>query len=49
MVKVVKCTHDSCCLACDEFLAIFKGNNILIYIYIYEIVFMLGTVLHCST
>ena len=44
MVKPVKFTRDSGCLALDEFLVIFKGDNILIYTYIFAIVF---TVEHC--
>ena len=31
MVKLVKFTRDSGCLTCDEFLVIFEGDHILIY------------------
>ena len=37
------------CLASDEFLVIFKGDHILIYMYIFAIVLLLGIVLHCAT
>ena len=37
------------CLARDEFLINFKGDHILIYMYIFAIVLLLGTVLHCTT
>ena len=37
-------------LALDEFLVIFiKGDHILIYMYIFAIVLLLGTILHCTT
>ena len=47
MVKPVKFTRDSGCLSHDEFLVIFQGDHILIYMYIFAIVLLLGTVLHC--
>ena len=34
------------CLASDEFLVIFKGDHILIYMYIFAIMLLLGIVLH---
>ena len=49
MVKPVKFTRDSGCLALDEFLVIFKGDRVLIYMYIFAIVLLLGTVLHWTT
>ena len=46
-VKPVKFTRDVGFLASDEFLVIFiKGDHILIYMYIFAIVLLLGTVLH---
>ena len=47
MTKLAKFTRDIVCLARDEFL-IFKGGNILIYTYIFAVVLLLGTVLHCT-
>ena len=44
MVKPVKFTRDSGCPARDEFLVNFKENHILIYMYIFAIVLLLGTV-----
>ena len=50
MVKPFKFTQDSGFLACYEFLVIFiKGDHILIYMYIFAIVLLLGTVLDCTT
>ena len=49
VVKPVKFTRDSGCLARDEFLLVFKGDHILIYMYIFAIVLLLGTVLHRSS
>ena len=46
MIKAVKFTGDSVCLARDKFLVIFKGDHILIYMYIFAIVLLLGTALH---
>ena len=37
------------CLTRDEFLVIFKGDHILIYMYILAIVLLLGSVLRCTT
>jgi len=37
-VKPIKFTQDSSCLAHDEFLVIFKGAHILIYLYTFAIV-----------
>ena len=48
MVKPVKFTRDGSCLARDKFLVIFKGDGILIHEYIFAIVSLLGTVLHCT-
>ena len=42
MVKPVKFTRDSGCLARDEFLVIFKGDHILIYMYIFAIVLLIN-------
>ena len=47
MVKQVKFTRDSGCLTRDEFLVIFEGDDIMIYMYILAL--LLGTVLHYST
>ena len=47
-MKPVKFTRDSG-LTCDEFLVIFKEDHILISMYIFAIVLLLGTVLHCTT
>ena len=49
VVKPGKFTRDSGCRARDEFLVMFKGGHILIYMYIFAIVLLLGTVLHCTT
>ena len=49
VVKPFKFTRDSGCLARDEFLLVFKGDHILIYMYIFAIVLLLGTVLHRSS
>ena len=49
VVKPVKFTRDRGCLACDEFLAIFKGDHILIYMYILATVLLLSIVLHYAT
>ena len=49
MVKPVKFSRESGCLAPDEFLVNFKEDHILIYMYIFGIVLLLGTVLHCTT
>ena len=50
MVKPVKFTRDSRFLARDELLVSFtKGDHTLIYMYIFAIVLLLGTVLHCTT
>ena len=38
MVKPVEFTRDSGCQAHDEFLVIFKGDHILIYMHIFAIV-----------
>ena len=49
-VKPVEFTRDSGFLERDEFLVIFiKGDHILIYMYIFAIVLLLGSVLHCTT
>ena len=45
MVKPVKFTRDSGCLARDEFLVNFKVDHILIYMYIIAILLLLGTVI----
>lgn len=42
VVKAVKFTQDSGCLARDHFLVIFEGDHILIYIFV--ILLLLGTV-----
>ena len=44
MVKPVKFTRDSGCLARDEFLVISEGDHILIYIFV--IFLLLGIILH---
>ena len=43
MVKPVKFTRDSGCLARDEFLVISEGDHMLIYIFVFFL--LLGTVL----
>ena len=43
VVKPVKSTRDSSCLARDEFLAVLKGAHIQIYMYMFGIVLLLGT------
>ena len=49
-MKPVKFTRDSGFLARDGFLVIFiKGDHILVYIYIFANVLLLGTLLHCAT
>ena len=48
LVKPVKFIRDSSCLARDEFLVI-KADHILIYMYIFAIVLLLGAVLHSTT
>ena len=47
VVKPVKFTRDSGCLARDQFLVIFEGDHMLIYIFV--ILLLLGTVLHCTS
>lgn len=42
MMRLAKFSRDIVCLARDEFLIIFKGGNILIYTYIFEIVLLVG-------
>ena len=49
VVKPVKFTRDSGCLAHDEFLVNFKGDHILIYMYIIAILLLLDTVSLCTT
>ena len=49
MVKLVKFTRDSGCLARDDLLVIFKGDHIPIYTFTIAIVLLLATVLHCTT
>ena len=49
VVKLVKFTRDSGCLARDDFLVIFKEDHILMYMCTFAIVLLLGTVLHCTT
>ena len=44
VVKSVKFTQDSGCPARDEFLVNFKENHILIYMYAFAVVLLLGTV-----
>ena len=46
MVKPVKFTRDSGCLARDEFLVFSEGDHMLIYMYIFVIFLLLGTVLY---
>ena len=49
-MKPVKFRRDSGFLARDEFLVIFiKGDHILMSMYIFAIVLLLGTALHCTT
>lgn len=47
VVKLVKLTRDSGCLARDQFLVIFEGDHMLIYIFV--ILLLLGPVLHCTS
>ena len=47
VVKPVKFTRESGYLTRDEFLVIFEGDDIMIYMYIFAL--LLGTVLHYST
>ena len=49
VVKIVESTRDSSWLARDEFLVVFKGDHIPIYLYIFAIVLLLGTILYCTT
>ena len=47
VVKPVKFTRDSGCLARAQFLVIFVGDHLLMYIFV--ILLLLGTVLHCTS
>ena len=47
VVKPVKFTRENGCLTRDEFLVIFEGDDIMIYMYILAL--LLGTVLHYTT
>ena len=47
VVKPVKFTRESSCLTRDEFLVIFEGDDIMIYMY--TLALLLGTVLHYFT
>ena len=46
MVKPVKFTRDSGCLARDEFLVISEGDHMVIHVYKFVIFLLLGTVLY---
>ena len=47
-VKPVQFTRESGCLPHDEFLVIFERDHSLTYMYVFAIVLLLGTVLHCT-
>ena len=47
VVQPVKFTRDSGCLAHDQFLLLFEADHMLIYIFV--ILLLLGTVLHCTS